>query len=101
VTFRLRLRQVAVSDIAEARSWYEAQQSGLGQRFLEAIDAAFERIQSRPLAFPIVQRDARRALVGRFPYSIYFRLRGDEIRVLAVVHQSRHPKHWRRRISQS
>jgi plasmid stabilization system protein ParE len=39
----------------------------------------------------------RRALVGRFPYAIYFRATPNEIVVLAVIHGRRHPRRWQSR----
>jgi plasmid stabilization system protein ParE len=32
-----------------------------------------------------------------FPYSVYFRIDGEDVAVLAVMHNSRHPRHWRSR----
>jgi plasmid stabilization system protein ParE len=44
-----------------------------------------------------VYQDVRRALVRRFPYSIYYRFRADRIVVLAVFHNKRDPKVWKAR----
>jgi len=35
----------------------------------------------------------------RFPYAIYYRVLPDHLRILAYKHHSRHPNHWRYRIS--
>jgi plasmid stabilization system protein ParE len=50
-----------------------------------------------PLAHPRVHGEARRALVRRFPYAIYFRAMSDEVVVLAVMHGRRFPRRWRLR----
>jgi plasmid stabilization system protein ParE len=97
LTYRVDVRPGAAHDLADAYAWYEARQVGLGSRFLDHIQTALDRIAERPLMFPVVRRDARRAIVPKFPYSIYFRIRGDDVRILAVVHQSRHPPAWQRR----
>jgi plasmid stabilization system protein ParE len=44
-----------------------------------------------------VYRDIRRALLKRFPFGIFFRLRSNRIRIVAVMHLSRDPKRWRQR----
>jgi plasmid stabilization system protein ParE len=92
------VRRAAAADIDEAYRWYEAQRIGLGREFLDQIEASLLRIALRPENYPIALRDARRALVQRFPYSVYYRMRGDQVRVVAVIHQNRHPKAWRRRV---
>ena len=36
----------------------------------------------------------RRSLIRRFPYSLLYRVDPDEIVILAVMHQKRHPAYW-------
>jgi hypothetical protein len=40
----------AENDLFDARSWYERQREGLGEDFIQQVDAAFERIIRIPLA---------------------------------------------------
>jgi len=47
----LRLRPEARLDLEAAARWYEAQEPGLGRRFLEEVRQAFRRIQSNPEAY--------------------------------------------------
>jgi plasmid stabilization system protein ParE len=42
-------------------------------------------------------RQVRRALLNRFPYSIYFAIGDSETEVIAVLHQHRHPNTWKSR----
>ena len=95
---RVVIGRGAARDIAEARDWYDAQQPGIGKAFLDEIESALNRVSIGPDRYPIIVRDARRALIRRFPYAIYFRVRERTLRVLAVVHQHRDPRVWRRRI---
>lgn len=98
MTYTVVVRRLTAADLEEAYGWYEMQQAGLGRRFLDEIEAYLERISQRPESYAVALRDARRALVRRFPYSIYYRVRTGEIRVLAVIHQSRNPRVWQRRV---
>jgi plasmid stabilization system protein ParE len=41
-----------------------------------------------------VNAGIRRSLIRRFPYSLLYRVDADEIVVLAVMHQKRHPAYW-------
>jgi toxin ParE1/3/4 len=96
---RLVLRPEARLDIREAALWYDEQSPGLGDRFTEDLDVLFERILVAPLQFPEIEPPVRCALPKRFPYKVYFRLGPTTARILAVMHQSRHPDTWRSRTS--
>jgi toxin ParE1/3/4 len=87
-------------------SWYEEKRSGLGQEFLDAVEAAFVSIGENPLQFGRLEtnrstRDIRRCLLKRFPYLVIFEVRGDECLVVAVAHGRRRPNFWRKRLSDS
>jgi plasmid stabilization system protein ParE len=88
----------ALRDLAHAYVWYEARRRGLGAELLQALEEQLERIPEHPNHFPVVVRDARRALLKRFPYSIPFREEGGKIVVLGVLHTSRNPAILRRRV---
>jgi len=47
--------------------------------------------------FPIIEEDVRRALLHKFPYSIYFANEPDAIAIIAVLHQHRQPGEWKSR----
>ena len=70
---------------------------GLGLRFLGQIRTSLEHINDNPLMFPIIDEEVRRALVQKFPYSIYFVNESDSIGVIAVLHQHRRPDAWKSR----
>jgi plasmid stabilization system protein ParE len=98
MSHELIIRPEAEEDILNARRWYERQRPGLGGAFILSIEAAIGEIRRRPESFPIVRKQARRMLIRRFPYAIYFVVGKTQISVLAVVHGARHPKRWRGRI---
>ena len=79
--------------------WYEEQNQGLGKEFANCVDTKIAEIQQFPEHFQIIYRDCvQRALVRRFPYSVFF---VDKIKVLsifAIQRQSRNPDLWKSRI---
>lgn len=97
MTHELRLRAEAELDLTDASLWYEAQCPGLGHQFLDEVLAVFSSISKMPLSCQIVHRNTRRALVHRFPFGIYYRVEGDTIVVVAVMHGSRNPRRWKNR----
>lgn len=97
MTRRFIVRPFAEADLEDAARWYEDERSGLSERFLSDVDRTFSRIAERPLQFPLVAGDVRRALLDTFPYAVYFRTPSDAVVVLAVLHLRRNPKAWRGR----
>ena len=93
---RLRYRAVAKLDILEAREWYGAHSSALEERFVGALANTLTTVLAHPRAFPEVEPQIRRTLVPSFPYVVYYRLTPDAVKVLAVLHTSRHPSAWKR-----
>ena len=94
----LIIRPEAEGDLTEGFDWYEQRRSGLGDAFLEEINTRLRRIAENPLRHAIVYRNARQALIRRFPYKILYLFEGDRIEVLGVVHARRQPRFWQQRI---
>jgi toxin ParE1/3/4 len=97
----LRLRPEARLDLEAAARWYEAQEPGLGRRFLQEVRQAFHRIRGNPEAYAEGYRNTRRALIRRFPYGVIYLPvpKQGSIVVLAVLHCGRDSKLWRQRSS--
>jgi len=92
----------ASTELGEAALWYERQRSGLGEEFLEAVEATLALIARFPRAgtpVPDVPAElpVRRFPVKRFPFHVVYLDRADVIHVLAFAHDSRSPGYWRSR----
>lgn len=99
MNYRLDLRPQVSADIASAADWYDAQQPGLGAQFVHAIRDRIDQLLQDPLRSRIRDR-ARRArwvLPPRFPYRIIYRVTGDVVLVIAVIHAARHERNWKKR----
>lgn len=97
MTHRIVLRPQAEVEITEAADWYEAQRPGLGREFLHLVNQVIARIAEGPLQFRRVHQEIRRAPLQRFPYGILYRVRDEEILVVACMHARRDPKKWQER----
>jgi hypothetical protein len=84
-------------ELIGAQDWYESETTGLGRRFRQAIDALAQRMSANPLQFPIVFKNVRRALLRRFPYSLFFVIEDETLLVISCFHASRNPLRWRKR----
>lgn len=97
MTLAVHLRPEAEQDVEEAASWYEKQSDGLGKEFLDEVLVTLDRLAALPSLYPIIHRNTQRALTHRFPFGIYYRVEGEQIVVVAVMHGSRNPARWKKR----
>jgi len=85
-------------DVQEAAGWYGDQERGLGREFLRAFRAATGPLRRNPLLYQIVEGEARRVLLRRFPYGVIYEIHGSDVVILACMHFSRDPQDWERRL---
>jgi plasmid stabilization system protein ParE len=81
---KLRILSSGIEDLDAGRRFYERQQPGLGDYFLDSlfsdIDALLLYAGIHPKFFGYF-----RSLSDRFPYAIYYRVEGDDIQVWRVL----------------
>jgi len=93
----VRFHPAAEAEMIAAAAFYEAQQAGLGRRFLTSIQDALNRIRLNPRLYPVAEMDVRRCLPGTFPFGVLFRETPGEIIIVAVMHLHRDPAYWKPR----
>lgn len=81
---------MALDDLDAGRQFYEMQQAGLGDYFLDSL---FSDIDSLLLYAGIHQKvfGYHRTLSRRFPYAIYYRVEGEDIQVWRVLDCRQNP----------
>jgi plasmid stabilization system protein ParE len=84
-------------DLAEALKWYDSIRPGLSIDFRLAFDAAISRIGRYPCANGVIEHGLRRALLQRFSFAVFYRVWGEAVQVIAVLHTSRSPLTWQSR----
>ncbi|MEZ2230493.1 MULTISPECIES: type II toxin-antitoxin system RelE/ParE family toxin [unclassified Microcoleus] len=94
MNYALVFRPEVREELDEAYNWYESQQVGLGDDFLDSVDETLNRICQMPESYPVVYRDVRRSVVRRFPYAVYYRIVSSRVIVTAIFHSRRDPKAW-------
>ena len=80
------LTSPAKADINSAVNWYQLRDPETATRFLSQTRITISRIRKYPYRFSVFRGIVRRALVPRFPYSVYYSLRNELVFVLAVLH---------------
>ncbi|MEO7297903.1 MAG: type II toxin-antitoxin system RelE/ParE family toxin [Verrucomicrobiota bacterium] len=86
-------------DLEQASSWYNEKQAGLGDRFVLAVREKFEVILRWPeLPRAVGRKSIRKVRIPRSPYSIYYRILGEKIQIVAIVHGARDPNYLNYRL---
>jgi toxin ParE1/3/4 len=74
----------AAFDIANTTASYRATEPGLGTAFVRHLDRTLANIQHFPEMAANVLPGFRRAIMHRFPFCVVYRIRGQEVEVIAL-----------------
>ena len=84
----------AEAEYLEALRYYE-REGRIGASFEAAVRRGVAMMLRHPEASPVVTSEGgRRRVLGRFPFSLYYTVEGDVVRIHAVAHQKRRPFYW-------
>ena len=92
--YRLSTHIAAEVEALEAAEWYRARSEVAAFRFGRTLDSKIEEIVEHPDRWPLFEAGTRRAVLSRFPYSVIYRVRGDVVEIVAIMHQRRQPGYW-------
>jgi len=84
-------------ELFEAQDFYEDRAAGLGDTFLERVEAAVLLIRRYPHSGSVAGASLRQSRVPQFPYGIVYRVEAERIFILALAHDKRKPRYWARR----
>jgi toxin ParE1/3/4 len=97
MALKITLRPIAILEVEEAVNWYENQSTKLGERFLYIFNDAVKHVSKSPYRYKKRHKNIRAFVLKEFPYSIFYIVEELEMVVIAVVHQKRNPKIWKKR----
>jgi len=86
------ISELAILEIADTKRALNRERKGLGNEFQDAVLRKVSSIANNPRKYRIFDGEIRSTLVGRFNYTIYFRIRPGYVDILTVVHAHRSPE---------
>ena len=95
---RYEFHPAALEEYDKAVLWYAEREFKLAIRFIESVEDAIRRVLEAPARWPMIDDDIRRCLTHVFPYAVLYTFEPDFILIVAVMHCSRKPGYWKRRI---
>ena len=95
---KILFHKLAGKEFLEVRDYYDDLVFGLGEKFVTEVERCLNIMTTNPLAYPVTKQNVRKAVIIKFPFSILYRVDGNVIYILAVMHQKREPLYWAERI---
>lgn len=94
----------AREELHVAARYYESRESGLGDRFTDAAEAAVESILDPSIGWGFYRgRRSKPQIYSRsitgFPIDLVYVVLDERVFVLAYAHERRRPDYWRHRLS--
>jgi hypothetical protein len=89
--FAVRIAASAEQDVRDGREFYDRQEPGLGEYFLDCLISDIDALAWYAGLHPKPVADFHRALSKRFPFAIYYDFDGHTAIVVAVLDCRRNP----------
>lgn len=88
---QVQITRPAETDLLQGYVFYEQQQAGIGDYFLDSLYADIDALALYAGIHPKPDGRLHRTLATRFPFAIYYDLKGDAATVVAVLDCRRNP----------
>ena len=97
MSWPVSFHRLAQLEVLDASAYYASVGAGLGAEFLDEIERASRVLTDHPEIGPVARGDVRQKILRQFPYTMFYSIRPNAIRILAVGNQKRRPFYWTRR----
>jgi plasmid stabilization system protein ParE len=95
---KLEFHPQAEIELIEAAAHYEQRVPGLGERFEAEVRGAVRTLLDHSEIGAAAAPGLRRFVLSRFPFTLYYSVTADVLRIEVVAHQSRRPGYWWSRV---
>ena len=92
-----RFHPEAEFELQAEATYYEQHTKGLGERFAREIEAAVKVACTFPYIGSPYKYGTRRVYPRKFPFSLVYLVRSNEVVVLAIAPFAKKPGYWRSR----
>ena len=98
MTVEVKFHEDAVAEYEAAFEWYYLRSEFVASRFAEELNRAIAVVSDAPKRWTVANHGARKFLLQRFPFAVFYRELASGVQVLAVAHGRRKPGYWRNRL---
>jgi hypothetical protein len=96
---KIRILDSAVKDLKEGYLFYESQEDGIGEYFLDSIFSDIESLRLYAGIHNVHFEKFNRLLSKRFPFAVYYRIEDNEVKIYGVLDCRRDPAWIRKRMT--
>ena len=89
---KVRILRLAHVSIMDGYEFYENRSLGLGGHFFKSIMEDIHALKISGGAHPLVPEGYHRKICKRFPYSIFYKVEGSDIKIYRVLDNRRDPE---------
>ena len=89
--FGIFYKPEALEDISDACEWYNAQQSGLGERFLDELDDVLDYLEMNPYLSRKHFGNIHEATMKIFPFVVIYKIEAKQVIVFSVFNCHQNP----------
>ena len=102
MSFTVIVKEEAHQDTIAAYNYYEEKLTGLGKRFLEALQQRYRELSGNPASYSYIDEDPLKVLrdvkLEKFPFVVVVEIIENEVVVYAVHNTYKHPRNKLRKI---
>jgi toxin ParE1/3/4 len=95
----LHIHEEAEREFIEGAEFIAEDNYSASEEFIDEIEKGLREIEAYPFRYPRYAKHYRVKVIAKFRYSIFYRIRGEDVYVLAIYHTSRKPNRWKKRDS--
>jgi plasmid stabilization system protein ParE len=92
VSYSVRYNAAAAAEIETAIGWYNQPDIHQGAAFVRKLERTEAHLASHPELYQRIEGAIRRAVLRRFPYSLFYVIEIDRVLVLACMHHHQKPR---------
>ncbi len=90
--YSVRYKRAAAAEVEAAIGWYCRPEIDQAPSFIKELERTEAHLRTLPALYQQVEGEIRRAVLRRFPYSLFFVIERNEVIVLACMHQHQRPR---------
>ena len=90
--YSVRYKRAASAEVEPAISRYALSEINQAPAFVKDLERTEAHLRAQPALYQQVEGEIRRAVLRRFPYSLFYVIERDEVIVLACMHQHQKPR---------
>jgi len=93
----LHIHEEAEREFVEGAEFIAEDNQSAAEEFIDVVENGLREIEQFPNRYPRYARRYHVKVIEKFRYSIFYRIRGEDVYALAIYHHSRKPNRWKKR----